>query len=248
VRLAGVTKHDVVYDLGSGDGRVIIAAAHYGARGVGVDIDPQRIKEGRANARNAGVADRVQFLQQDLFTADLREATVVTLYLLPKLNVQLRPKLLSELRPGTRVVSHDFAMEDWQPDKELQVPGSSSGHALYYWIMPAETAGIWHWSLPTPTAEQQYTLRLQQHFQEVSGTVSADGVEIPITNATLMGDQLRFTLATRALDRQGMMAFNGRINGNTIQGHVEVQDGASTGQYDWTAYRDADSTTVRDHR
>ena len=84
--------------------------------------------------------------------------------------------------------------------------------------------------------------------QEVSGTVSADGVEIPITNATLMGDQLRFTLATGALDRRGMMAFNGRITGNTIQGHVEVQDGASTGQYDWTAYRDADSTTVRDHR
>ena len=162
-----MTKHDVVYDLGSGDGRVIIAAAHYGARGVGVDIDPQRIKEGRANARNAGVANRVQFLQQDLFTADLREATVVTLYLLPKLNVRLRPKLLSELRPGTRVVSHDFTMEDWHPDKELQVPGSSSGHALYYWIIPAETAGIGHWSLPTPTTEQQYTLRLQQHFQGV---------------------------------------------------------------------------------
>jgi hypothetical protein len=101
--------------------------------------------------------------------------------------------------------------------------------------------------LPTPTTEQQYTLRLQQHFQEVSGTISVDGVEIPITNAMLMGDQLRFTLATGALHRRGIMAFNGRINGNTIQGHVEVQDGASPGQYDWTAYRDADSTTVRDH-
>jgi SAM-dependent methyltransferase len=111
LRIAGVTKDDVVYDLGSGDGRVVIAAVtRYGARGVGVDIDPQRIEESRANARNAGVADRVTFLQQDLFATDIREATVVSLYLLPKLNLQLRPKLFSDLRLGTRVVSHAFAM------------------------------------------------------------------------------------------------------------------------------------------
>src|ERR671918_34784 len=127
LRIAGVTKDDVVYDLGSGGGRLVIAAAkHYGARGVGVDIDSQRIQEGRANARNAGVTDRAQFLQQDLFTTDIREATVVTLYLLTKLNLQLRPKLLSELRPGTRVVSHAFDMGDWYPDQKLLVPGSPS--------------------------------------------------------------------------------------------------------------------------
>ena len=113
MRLTNVTKNDVVYDLGCGDGRVVISAAkRHGARGVGVDIDPVRIKESRENARKAGVAKRLKFLEQDLFETDFRAATVVTLYLLPKLNLQLRPKLLSELKPGTRVVSHDFDMDD----------------------------------------------------------------------------------------------------------------------------------------
>jgi SAM-dependent methyltransferase len=245
LRLAGLTKEDVVYDLGSGDGRIVIAAAtDYGARGVGVDVDPVRINEARASARKAGVLDRAQFLQQDLFATDLREATVVTLYLLPKLNMRLRPKLLSDLRPGTRVVSHNFSMEDWQPDKELWVTGSSSGPTLYYWVIPADVAGEWRWSLPAGTDEPRYTLRLQQHFQEVSGSVSAEGEEVSITNATLTGDQLRFTSVTGASGRPVTMAFDGHVNGNTIHGRVEMREGASTRRYDWTAQRDADGATA----
>ena len=245
LQIAGVTKDDVVYDLGSGDGRLVIAAAkRYGARGVGVDIDSQRIREGRANARDAGVADRVQFLQQDLFATDIRAATVVTLYLLPKLNLQLRPKLLSELRPGTRVVSHAFDMDDWHPDKELRVPGSQSDNIVYYWVVPADVAGMWRWSLPIPTGEQRYTLRLQQRFQQVDGTLSADGEEVAIADATLTGDQLRFSAATAAPGRQVTMAFDGRVDGSTMQGRMEARGGASAGQYHWTAHRDATGTST----
>jgi len=137
LKLANVIKDDVVYDLGSGDGRIVITAAkEYGARGVGIDINPVRIKEAQENAQKAGVTDRVKFLQQDLFEADFHEATVVTLYLLPRLNLKLRPKLLHELKPGTRIVSHDFDMGDWKPEKTVQV-GSKT---VYYWIIPANAA------------------------------------------------------------------------------------------------------------
>ncbi len=138
LRLANVGKNDVVYDLGCGDGRIVIAAAQkFGARGVGVDIDPERIKESNANARQAGVSDRVKFLQQDLFEIDLSEATVVTLYLLPEVNLRLRPKLLRELKPGTRIVSHNYDMGDWKPEKVLELSGSDQDHIIYYWVVPA---------------------------------------------------------------------------------------------------------------
>lgn len=134
LRLAGVKSGDVVYDLGCGDGRIVIAAARRakGVRAVGVDIDPRRIAEAEANARKAGVADRTRFIQQDLFQADLQDATVVTLYLLPSLNVRLRPKLLEELQPGTRIVSHGFDMGDWKPARVVRAGGSD----IYLWIVP----------------------------------------------------------------------------------------------------------------
>jgi ribosomal protein L11 methylase PrmA len=132
--VAGVGKGDVIYDLGSGDGRIVISAVKdFGAaRGVGIDIDPERVAEASANARRAGVADRVAFINQDLFTTDFSEATVVALYLLPSLNLRLRPKLLSDLRPGTRIVSHAFDIGDWVPERTLHVGGST----VYYWTVP----------------------------------------------------------------------------------------------------------------
>ena len=137
LELAGTQSSDVVMDLGSGDGRIVIAAAqHFGTRGVGIDLDPQRVQEANDNARQAGVTDRVQFLQGDIFQADLREATVVTLYLLPSVNMKLRPKLLSELRSGTRVVSHNYDMGDWKPEKTIRVTVSGGQHTVYYWIVP----------------------------------------------------------------------------------------------------------------
>jgi ribosomal protein L11 methylase PrmA len=133
LQVANVTKNDVVYDLGSGDGRIPVTAARkYGARGVGIDIDPQRIKEANENVQKNGVGDRVRILNADLFTTDISEATVVTLYLLPSLNVKLMPKLMKELKPGTRIVSHAFDMGDWKPEKELDV----NGRKVYFWTIP----------------------------------------------------------------------------------------------------------------
>ena len=133
LRLADVRKGDVLYDLGSGDGRIAVTAAKkFGVRAVGVDIDPQRIKEANENARKAGVAKLVEFRNQDLFQTNFKEATVVTLYLLPDLNLKLRPRLLAELKPGTRIVSHQFDMGDWAPDKKLE----SNGRTVYFWTIP----------------------------------------------------------------------------------------------------------------
>ena len=133
LRLADVKKGDVLYDLGSGDGRIpVTAAKKYGVRAVGIDIDPDRIAEAGDNARKAGVSQQVEFRLGDIFTMDFREATVVTLYLLPELNVKLRPRLWAELKPGTRIVSHQFDMDDWRPDKKLE----SNGRTVYFWTIP----------------------------------------------------------------------------------------------------------------
>ncbi|BAY14600.1 hypothetical protein NIES21_03570 [Anabaenopsis circularis NIES-21] len=134
LQVAKVGKNDILYDLGSGDGRIVVTAAQkYGTRGVGIDINPERIQEANANAQKAGVTDRVQFRQQDLFQTDLSEATVITLYLLPEVNQKLRPELL-KLKPGTRIVSHAFDMGDWKPQQTLQVDGKT----IYYWVVPKE--------------------------------------------------------------------------------------------------------------
>jgi SAM-dependent methyltransferase len=154
LKVAEVGKNDILYDLGSGDGRIVITAAkEFGTRGVGVDIDPARIREARDNAVKAGVADKVKFLQQDLFETDIREATVVTLYLLPEVNRRLRPKLFSDLKPGTRVVSHNHDMGGWAPLKTLNVHVPQEHtifgtlnvrvlqkHTIYYWVVPPRTS------------------------------------------------------------------------------------------------------------
>lgn len=141
LKLANVHKGDVVYDLGCGDGRTVIDAAKIpGVRAVGIDINPERIKESLENAKKAGVMDRVTFRNEDLFEADIKQATVVTLYLLQSLNVKLRPKLWKELKPGTRVVSHDFDMGDWKPDKQIDM----DEHTIYLWTIPANAASQAH--------------------------------------------------------------------------------------------------------
>jgi SAM-dependent methyltransferase len=145
LKLAGIKKSDVVYDLGCGDGRIVIAAAkQYGARGVGIDINPVRIAEAKDNAKKAGVENLVRFEENDLFEADFHEATVVTLFLLPNINLKLRPKLLKELKPGTRIVSNTFDMGDWKADKEATVDGSGDedgyvSHRLFLWTIPARS-------------------------------------------------------------------------------------------------------------
>lgn len=139
--MARVGPNDVLYDLGSGDGRIVIAAAkQFGTRGVGYDIDPDRVREANANARRAGVTDKVKFVHGDIFAADIKDATVVTLYLLPDVNLRLRPKLLSDLKPGTRVVSHNYDMGDWVPEKSKRMEVHGSDHFVYFWTIPPRAA------------------------------------------------------------------------------------------------------------
>jgi predicted O-methyltransferase YrrM len=141
LEMAKVTRNDVVYDLGSGDGRIVITAAKkFGARGVGVEIDPKLVREATRHAREAGVADRVKFVQGDIFEADIREATVITMYLLPDVNMRLRPKLLSDLKPGTRIVSHNYDLGDWKPEDQATLDVGSVEHFVYFWVVPQRAA------------------------------------------------------------------------------------------------------------
>jgi SAM-dependent methyltransferase len=248
LKMAGVNQNDIVYDLGCGDGRIVITAAKvFGARGVGVDNDPNLIRQSHENARKAGVADRVRFIEQDLFETDIREATVVALYLLPELNLQLRPKLFRDLRPGSRIVAHEFDMGDWKPDNMAKMPkvklyyhprvAYEKDTYFYYWVIPANADGVWRWTLSTPSGDRDYTLRLVQKFQEIRGTVDGRGEEVPIAAAHLAGDQLSFTLREDTDKEKVVMSFNGRVHGDHIAGRVEVRGGPSAGHYAWTAKR-----------
>jgi SAM-dependent methyltransferase len=222
--LAQVDSTDLVYDLGSGDGRIVItAASRRGARGVGIDIDPQRIRESLANADSARVRNRVEFRQADLFRTDLRPATAVTLYLLPSLNVKLRPKLFAELRPGTPVVSNSFEMGDWAPDSAVQ----TTDRQVYLWYIPANAAGEWQarWG-DTTAAANRAELRLTQRYQEVTGSARVGGREGILSHARLRGDSIRFTVT---LDGSPM-EFTGRVDGATMTG--TTGDGAT-----WRATR-----------
>lgn len=248
LKMAKVTQNDVVYDLGCGDGRFVITAAKvFGARGVGVDIDPIRIKESNENARKAGVTDRVKFIERDLFKTHLSEATVVTLYLTPELNIQVQPKLFRELKPGTRIVSHDFDMGDWKPDIKGLVRNVAYRYPdidyvrdapFYYWVIPANAAGTWRWSLRTSTGDRQYALRLNQKFQEISGQVSGKGQGVNLDDARLVGDQLSFMLRSEMDKQNVVMHFSGRVSGDTIKGSMAVLGGTFTSQHKWTARRD----------
>jgi SAM-dependent methyltransferase len=218
LRLAAVGADDVVFDLGSGDGRVVIAAARdFGARGVGVDIDAELVAASRAAARVAGVGDRTTFLQQDLFVTQLHTASVVTLYLRDDVNVRLRPTLLRELAPGSRVVSHDFDMGDWRPDRSRRVHGPHREHRLYLWVIPARVAGMWRVRLGGGEA----LLNLAQRYQVVGGTLSLDGREHAITGGRLAGDRITFTA--------GPMVFEGLATADELQGRA--------GEAAWTARR-----------
>jgi SAM-dependent methyltransferase len=237
LEVAQVGKDDLVYDLGCGDGRIVIAAAQKaGARGVGVDLDPERIKESLENARKAKVTDRVQFVQQDLFQTDIGKATVVMLYLWPEVNLKLRPKLLRELKPGTRVVSHSHNMGSWEPDQTITVP---QGHNVYFWVIPANVTGIWEWDNP---GEKEHTvMNLSQQFQTVSGTLRLGSDEIPVKNPELRGDRLQFVAERFFKGQMQPVRFTGRVQGDLIEGTAEEMTPGSHGKKDWKAKRDPSS-------
>ena len=233
LEIAQVGKDDLVYDLGCGDGRIVIAAAQKtGARGVGVDLDPERIKESLENARKANVANRVQFFQQDLFQTDIGKATVVMLYLWPEVNLKLRPKLLRELKPGTRVVSHSHNMGSWEPDQTIRTP---DGHTVYFWVIPVNVTGIWEWD--NPGEKERYVMKLSQQFQRVSGTLQLGPDEIPVKNLELRGDRLQFVTERFFKRQMQTLRFTGRVQGHLIEGTAEEVTAGSQGKQTWKAER-----------
>ncbi|MGB5854387.1 MAG: methyltransferase domain-containing protein [Oceanisphaera sp.] len=188
LNLAEVTSEDTLYDLGCGDGRILVAAAlERNAHGVGIDIDPMRINEAIEYAGHTGVEHLVHFAEADLMEVDISAATVVTLYLLDIINIKLRPRLLDELLPGTRIVSHAFNMGDWKPDQQQRC-GSIN---LYKWIIPAKVTGIWEWQT---TNGDTYRVSLQQKYQYVTGTAWINGQAASLKNALLRGDLLELTV------------------------------------------------------
>ena len=205
LKMAAVTADDLVVDLGSGDGRVVIAAARdFGAHGVGVEIDPKLVNVSRDAALAAGVGSRVTFLWQDLFVTDLTSATVVTLYLRDDVNLKLRPKLLRELPAGTRVVSHDFDMGDWEPDRVRPVQTREREHRLYFWVIPAAVGGVWSSRVGDGDGTP---LTLTQTFQKVAGTLGGQAV-----SGRLLGDRLELVA--------GRLTLRGVVRGDVIEGEA----------------------------
>ncbi len=223
--MAQVKAGELVIDLGSGDGRIMITAAQrHGARGFGVEIDPRLVQRSNEEARRQGVADRVKFLRQDLFNTDFHEANVLTLYLLPDVNIALRPRILAELKPGTRVVSHDYDMREWRPDAEETIPapdkkvGMRKESMVYLWIVPARVEGEWTFELSSGGKARRTRLVLQQRFQFVSGTVELTGQgDVTISYGRLRGEELVLMLPPGALDR-GSVELTGRVRGDSLSG------------------------------
>jgi hypothetical protein len=245
LEIAKVGPQDYLIDLGSGDGRIVVTAAKkFGARGFGVDLNPVRIKESVENAAKAGVSDRAAFHQRNLFETDLSDATVITMYLLPRVNLLLRPKLL-DLKPGTRVVSHDFSMDDWKPDAffEMEVKekyGNAGGDSsIYFWIVPARVIGSWQWQLTVGGKPLAYEVTLEQKYQMISGTVRVGASSVTLQDARLRGDQISFSFSADVNGSPLEHRFSGRVTGNTIEGTANIAGSRSQGQLEWNAIRGA---------
>jgi len=226
--LADIRADDVVYDLGSGDGRLVITAARrFGARGVGVELQPELVALANEGAKKEGVADRVKFIQGDLFETDIREATVVTLYLLPGSVTRLVPRFLAELRPGTRIVSHDYPLSPWKPDKDvsMDVPekefiSGTTWTRLYYYVVPARIRGEWELTLPKRLARTPLSLEVNQEPHMVGGLVSDGKSEDYLRDMRVLGENVSFGL----LYNGTMMTFEGKAAGDLMSGEVTSKE------------------------
>jgi hypothetical protein len=231
---AKVGPKDYVIDLGSGDGRMVITAAkEYGARGFGVDHDVRLVRLANTNAAKEGVADRAVFYARDLYKTDVHRATVMSIYLLPEVNLMVRPKLLRELKPGTRIVSHDYDMGEWKPDAQftLEAPGKTVGRdpvsQVFYWVVPANVTGEWNATVRTSPKPQEIALKLAQKFQFAEGSLEAGDTRAVLEEVKLVGPQLTFK--ARLPDASGRITvqeFTGRVVGDSIEGTIKADTNA----------------------
>ncbi len=240
MRMAEVGRDDFVIDLGSGDGRIVIAAAKRGAQALGVDLDPALVRRAAENAAAAGVATRTRFEVRDIFDTDLSKASVVAFYLLPEVNAKLLPRLLT-LRPGTRIVSHDGGIADWPPDErlEMRVPEKTLGvdglSTIELWIVPADARGRWESDLPEHGG--RWIFEIAQHYQALEVGVRAEGRELFVRATRLRGDEIKLAVSGVVGARAWNQLFEGRVAGRRIEGQLKVSDGEHTRTYPWMARR-----------
>jgi hypothetical protein len=244
LEMAKVGPKDYVVDLGSGDGRIVITAAqNFGARGFGVDIDRRLVDLANKLAAKAGVADRAVFYERDLYKTDLSGATVVTLYLLPEVVLMLRPRLLTMLKPGTRIVSHDYDFGEWTPDVSvvIDVPDKPVGRdfksRIMYWVVPATASGRWRWESTVGGKSQEWALTLGQMFQKVDGTLEVGGRSVKIEQGRLDGANLSFVANLREGRATRRYEFSGRIVGDRVEGQSRVAGKGGTPPLAWKAVR-----------
>ena len=241
LRMAKVRPSDFVVDLGSGDGRMVITAAkQFGARGFGVDLDTVLLKMSNENAQREGVSDRATFIEQNLFETDLTQATVITSYLLPEMNEKLRPRILA-LRPGTRVVAHDYHMGEWYPDghQALSVPEKTVGHLgkshIYLYIVPARIGGHWQSQIKTGGQTATWDFEFKQRFQMFDGVASWGSQRYTLRTAKLEGDAVSFVFLTEAGDNSTRHEFTAKVKGNVMEGTMRLGEGAWQTQAPWRA-------------
>jgi len=240
MRMAEVGRDDYVIDLGSGDGRLVIAAAKRGASGLGVDLDPNLVRLATQNAAKAGVADRAKFEVKDIFETDLTRATVVTMYLLPDFNAKLLPKFL-KLKPGTRIVSHDGGIGDWAPDETLEMKtpekpvGIGGNSKVDLWIVPANAAGAWSSELGAHGGTWQF--RIGQRYQVLDVKAAAGGRDLLVRNTRLRGEEIKMVITGLVGTRPWHHYFVGQVRGDRIDGQLSISDGSNTRIVPWTAAR-----------
>lgn len=241
--MAKVSRNDYLIDLGSGDGRIVITAAKkYGAQGFGVDLDRVLLKRANDGAQREGVAERAKFIEQNLFETDLTKATVITTYLLPEMNEKLRPKIL-RLKPGTRVVAHDYHMGDWRADDNdtLSVPEKTVGNPgisyIYLWYVPANASGKWQIKAPVGTQTLSVDLDFNQRYQMLNGTAKINDQAAQIQGARLRGEDVIFWLTLGSGESAVRHEFSGRVQGDTISGALRVHANKKVEQAVFTAKR-----------
>jgi hypothetical protein len=221
LRMAQTTPNDFVIDLGSGDGRIAIAAGKkFNARAMGIEYNPDMVEVSNRNASKEGVAAKVRFVKADIFESDFSQASVITMYLLPGLNLKLRPKLL-DMKPGTRIVSHQFSMDDWQPDETTNI----DGRRAYFWLIPAKVAGTWRFQ----SGSDGLDVTLEQKYQMLEGTVKLGTVNAGLRDAKLAGDRISFAFVDQGGVRRD---FTGKVSGNTMDGTMKLETGPES---KWTA-------------
>jgi SAM-dependent methyltransferase len=236
--MAKVTPKDFVIDLGSGDGRIVIAAARRGAKGFGVDLNKDLVQLSNEEAARLGLSDRARFLVQDMFQTDLSPASVLTTYLLPHLNVRVRPQLLRQMKPGARVVTYSFHMGEWQPDAVAQV----NGLTVHYWVVPAAAMGTWRWKHDGIGFTREYEMNVRQSFQFISGSASSKTGFAYLRDMKLEGDRISFTLTEEAGSALAQTRYEGRIDGDTMVGTARTNNQKESKP--WSAQRVAGRTDI----